>query len=69
VDGCIHCGDLFVAGEIEGEVLGGSAFGAGGFAEGDVADVEGAFDALVAFEQVLDGEDNNARGWSEWGVG
>ena len=34
--------------------------GAGGFFEGDFADVEGALDVFVAFEEVFDGEELEA---------
>ena len=50
---------LFLS-EVEGEVLGGGGAGAGGFFEGDFADVEGALDVLVAFEEVFDGEELEA---------
>ncbi len=37
-----------------------SGRGAGSFAEGDIADVEGALDGLVAFDEVFDGEELDA---------
>jgi hypothetical protein len=58
-----------LADEVESEVGGGVGAGAGGFAEGDVADVEGAFDGFVAFEEVADGEDLDAGEFVAGGAG
>jgi hypothetical protein len=49
--------------------LGGFGAGAGGFLEGDVADVEGALDVLVAFEEVFDGEELDAGVFVAGGAG
>jgi hypothetical protein len=38
-------------GEVEGQILGGFAAGAGGFLEGDVAYVEGALEVLRALDE------------------
>jgi hypothetical protein len=46
--------------EVEGEVFGFGVAVAGGFAEGSVADVEGALDGFVAFDEVFDGEELEA---------
>ena len=56
------CGLLLgLAGEVEGEVLGGGGAGAGGAAEGGVAGVEeGALDGFGSFEEVADGEELDA---------
>ena len=49
--------------------MGGFGAGAGGFLEGDVADVEGALDVLVAFEEVFDGEELDAGVFVAGGAG
>jgi hypothetical protein len=46
--------------QVEFEVFVGGGAGAGGFAEGGVADVEGALDGFGAFEEVADGEELDA---------
>jgi hypothetical protein len=51
---------LVLAGQVEGQVLGWAGAGAGSFLEGDFADVEGALDVLVAFEEVFDAEELEA---------
>jgi hypothetical protein len=56
-----HGAPASFAGEVEGEVFGGGGAVARGFFEGDVADVEGALDVFVAFDEVVDGEEFTKR--------